>query len=211
MFWLYLVIILYLVTMIIYVSIDFFWGANTDKISAFGAVLGGVGAFFAGFIAIYFYSDWKIIKNYELVKEASLVLLNSVLNINSNLENLLAITNEFKDLSEDEVQKFGKWCDEFSLGFMTSLIEVKSKNNLHHGLVRDFEKDERLFSKEDLEIIVKVFDEISENVNLIIQNFHNKSQNSSFKPAALNKIDLTEYSEMIRPKIKLLNKECKPL
>lgn len=53
MFWVYLVVILYLVSMLVYVSVEFFGGTDTNIISAFGSVLGGVGTIFAGFIAIY--------------------------------------------------------------------------------------------------------------------------------------------------------------
>lgn len=67
MFWVYLVVILYLVSMLVYVSIEFFGGADVDKISAFGSVLGGVGTIFAGFVAIYLFNDWKDQKKYEIV------------------------------------------------------------------------------------------------------------------------------------------------
>ena len=59
MFWIYLVVILYLVSMLVYVSVEFFGGADTNKIAAFGSVLGGVGTLFAGFVAIYLFNDWR--------------------------------------------------------------------------------------------------------------------------------------------------------
>ncbi|ENX01029.1 hypothetical protein F899_01662 [Acinetobacter sp. CIP 101934] len=59
MFWVYLVVILYLVSMLVYVSVEFFGGADTNKISAFGSVLSGVGTLFAGFVAIYLFNDWR--------------------------------------------------------------------------------------------------------------------------------------------------------
>lgn len=208
MFWIYLVVVLYLVSMLIYVSVDFFEGADTSKVSAFGSILSGVGAFFAGFIAILLFSDWRVVKNYELVKDTSLSLLDTLLNLNSNIESFLGITLEFKNLQPEECEQFGKWCDEFSLAYMENLIELKSKNNLHHGLVRNFEKDEKLFSTNDLNLIVKTFDLICSNVEIIYFNLH-ASENTT--PINLNTIDLSEYSKMIRTKIKILNSECRPL
>lgn len=45
--------------MLVYVSVEFFGGADTNKIAAFGSVLGGVGTLFAGFVAIYLFNDWR--------------------------------------------------------------------------------------------------------------------------------------------------------
>lgn len=207
-FWIYLVVVLYLVSMLVYVTFDFFEGADTSKISAFGSILSGVGAFFAGFIAIILFSDWRVIKNYELIKDTSLSLLDTLLNLNSNIESLLGITCEFKNLQPEECEKFGKWCDEFSLAYMKNLIELKSKNNLHHGLVRNFEKDEKLFSTNDLNLIVKTFGLICSNVEIIHSNLDAKENPT---PIDLNAVDLSEYSQMIRTKIQILNSECRPL
>ena len=49
--------------MLIFVSIEFFGKADIAKISAFGSVLGGVGAVFAGFVAIYLFNGWKTQEN----------------------------------------------------------------------------------------------------------------------------------------------------
>ncbi len=45
LFWVFLAVNLYLISMLVFVSVQFFGGSDTDKISAFGSVLGGVGAF----------------------------------------------------------------------------------------------------------------------------------------------------------------------
>lgn len=205
-----LAIVLYSVCMLVYGTLCIFKNANANDISAFGSILGGVGSFFAAFVAIYLFSDWRVVKNYELVKETSLTLLNAILNINSDIESLLSITHEFEILNEAEYEEFNKMCANYTLNFMNNLIVLKSKNNLHHGLVRNFETDKKLFEKEELELITNIFDIIANNVELIIKNYFLNKQNPTAQKHKLQIIDLNKYSTMVRSKISLLNKECKP-
>ncbi|MCW8039808.1 SoxR reducing system RseC family protein [Acinetobacter entericus] len=69
LFWVYLAVNLYLISMLVFVSVQFFGGSDIGKISAFGSVLGGVGAFFAGFVAIYLFNDWRKPAKFELEKK----------------------------------------------------------------------------------------------------------------------------------------------
>ncbi|MFW2066412.1 hypothetical protein ACG9ZB_07520 [Acinetobacter johnsonii] len=213
-FWVYLAVNLYLISMLVFVTVECFGGADSAKISAFGSVLGGVGAFFAGIIAIYLFSDWRLVKKYELEKETSLVLLNSILNINSTIESLLSLADQFRDLNSldnEQIAQFSKWCDDYSLSFLQNLTEIKSQNNLHHALVRDFEKDTKLFSKEDLMLFTNIFDQLGGNIETIFLNYKNKTLDAKSASVELSQIDMTEYGKMIRTKIVLLKKECKPL
>lgn len=209
-FWILSCAILYSIGILLFWTSDILSKGDADKISAFGSILGAIGSFFAAFVAIYLFSDWRVVKNYELVKETSLTLLNAILNINSDIESLLSITYEFENLEKAEFDEFNKMCADYSRNFMNNLIVLKSKNNLHHGLVRNFENDTKLFDKDDLELITNIFDKIATNIELVISNYYLKNQNPTGTIKQLEAIDLNKYSKMVRVKIILLNKECKP-
>lgn len=77
-FWIYLVVVIYLVAMLVFVSIEFFGKADIAKISAFGSVLGGVGAVFAGFVAIYLFNDWKTQENAVFRRNIAITIYNDM-------------------------------------------------------------------------------------------------------------------------------------
>lgn len=87
--WVYLAVILYLVSMLVFVSIDFFVKAGADKVSAFGSVLGGVGTIFASLVAIYLFQDWKVQKRYDLNKELAIKALTTLLDFTKSYSYLL--------------------------------------------------------------------------------------------------------------------------
>lgn len=64
-----LAIVLYSTSMLVYGTIRIFIGERIDAISAFGSVLGGLGTFYAAFMAFYIYKGWKVQANFELKKE----------------------------------------------------------------------------------------------------------------------------------------------
>ncbi|MBK5646632.1 MAG: hypothetical protein I4N51_05610 [Acinetobacter sp.] len=64
-----LAIVLYSTSMLVYGTLRIFIGENIDAISAFGSVLGGLGAFYAAFMAFHIYKGWKVQANFELKKE----------------------------------------------------------------------------------------------------------------------------------------------
>ncbi|HFG6905464.1 hypothetical protein [Acinetobacter baumannii] len=201
----YLAIVLYSISLLIYGTFKFFFGEDANSVSAFGSVMGGVGAFFAGFIAIYLFNDWRIEKNYELKKEAALNLLKDILNINSTIESLLAIMFEFRQLnSDDEYKQFEKWCNDLSKEYLDTMINLKKSNNLYHGLVLDFEKDNKLVSKEDMEIIYEIFNIIASNAKTICCNYRDKTSHP------LDAVDTNDYANIINSKIRTLNIVCKP-
>ena len=72
-------------SMLVFVSVQFFGGSDSGKISAFGSVLGGVGAFFAGFVAIYLFNGWKVQHNHTSLKEFSLKVFYVYTDINVKL------------------------------------------------------------------------------------------------------------------------------
>lgn len=101
LFWVYLAVNLYLISMLVFVSVQFFGGSDIGKISAFGSVLGGVGAFFAGFVAIYLFNGWKVQHNHTSLKEFSLKVFYVYTDINIRL---VSITDIFvKSLKKHKI------------------------------------------------------------------------------------------------------------
>jgi hypothetical protein len=201
------IIILFLIFSIFGI-LYFFWGdqkAVQDSLSTTGSIFGPIATLGAAGIAAYLFNDWRDEKEYELVKESSLSLLEATLNINSTIENFLAIVFEFLDFSsKNEFNEYCKWCDQFSRDFMQNLMIIKTENNKYHGLILDFENENKLFTFQDLEKIMVVFNKINENVDITLKNYSEKDSKT------LNSIDITDYREMIIPKIQYLNKKCNP-
>ena len=61
-----LAIVLYSTSMLVYGTLRIFIGENIDAISAYGSVLGAIGAFFAAFVALIIFDGWKIQHNKNL-------------------------------------------------------------------------------------------------------------------------------------------------
>lgn len=67
----FLAIILYLVSMLIFVTIKYLFNEEAQYISAFASILGGVGAISAGIIAIYLFNDWRALHRASLIAKES--------------------------------------------------------------------------------------------------------------------------------------------
>lgn len=140
MFWVYLVVILYLVSMLVYVSVDFFGDADTDKISAFGSVLGGVGTIFAGLVAIYLFNDWRDQHNKVIVAEVAkqvLVTVNDDLNYISKLTGFLRNTPPNMPLLNSDVY-------EQVIQKITALLENGMKTSAQTLILFELTKNEHL-------------------------------------------------------------------
>lgn len=125
LFWVYLVVIIYLVSMLVYVSVEFLGGADTNKISAFGSILGGVGTIFAGFIAIYLFNDWRVQEN-EIFKRD---LAHTIYNDMGGLLSMLLSKNEKYDIDDLQFQ-FQK--------INTNLLLYSKKEESIKDFIRDF-------------------------------------------------------------------------
>lgn len=210
-FWIFCALITYSIGMLIFGTSKLLLNDNADMISACASILGAVGSFFAIFVAIYLFHGWKIQKKYDLTKEISLSFLNTVLNLNSAFENMVATITEFgKITNDDELNYFGAHVDEYSKLYLDCLIDLKSKNNLHRGLVRDIEKDPPLFSLEELEIIVNCFKQFANTVENIYKDYDGTKVIDFFAEEKAISLEMNKYSAMIKMKIVTLNKECKP-
>lgn len=169
------------------------------------SLFGGVTTLVAAYIASQLFDDWKDEKEYELTKETSLSLLEATLSLNSTIENLLAVIFEFRIFNNHaEFVEYTNYCNQYTKDFMQNIISIKTQNNKHHGLVLDFEKDEKLFLPKDMQLAMDVLHELEANFQITFDNYNNKTS------IPLNPIDLTDYSSMIKSKIKYLNKQCKP-
>jgi len=84
--------------MLVYVSVEFFRGTDTNKISAFGSVLGGVGTIFAGFIAIYLFNDWKIQHNKQVINNFGLQVYEQFSNFENHLSTYQQYLKQLDDL-----------------------------------------------------------------------------------------------------------------
>lgn len=144
-FLVYLAIVLYSISMLIYGTIKFFFGEDANSVSAFGSVMGGVGAFFAGFIAIYLFNDWREIHNQTTYKDICISTFNTqtrlnvkLISINDNFskaENTCFIapniydTKKIADLIEKDIQQVGDLMTEllYQIVYLQKLI--KSFNN----------------------------------------------------------------------------------
>lgn len=91
MFWVYLTVNLYLISMLVFVSVEFFGDSDFNKISAFGSVLGGIGTCFAAFVALYFYNDWKEQHNAQIKYN---YLNNTISILRSDLVSIAPILNK---------------------------------------------------------------------------------------------------------------------
>ncbi|ENX22482.1 hypothetical protein F892_01724 [Acinetobacter vivianii] len=62
-------IVIYAIALLIYCTLRNYSADSKDFISDFGSIIGGVGTFFAAFVAAYLFNDWRTEKSYDLHKE----------------------------------------------------------------------------------------------------------------------------------------------
>ncbi|OTG78838.1 hypothetical protein B9T23_01860 [Acinetobacter terrae] len=167
-------------------------------------------------VAIWVFSDWRIQKKYEVNKDTCLNLLTVILELENCLEELMAITTEFRYLKNgDELNFFGRKCDELSLRFYDLINKLKSNNNLHHGLVRGF-KGDKIITLEMLNKIDSFFQSLCDmvfdiNDNYIsgikLKNIADEFLKDTIKAVGENQI---LYRDSFSPIKELLSSECQP-
>lgn len=62
-------LVIYAIALLTYCTMRGYVADNKDFISDFGSIIGGIGTFFAAFIAAYLFNDWRTEKSYDLHKE----------------------------------------------------------------------------------------------------------------------------------------------
>lgn len=65
-------VVIYSISLLTYCTMRTVFHDSADAISAFGSLLGALGAFFATIVAAYLFNDWKDQKKYEIVSTLAL-------------------------------------------------------------------------------------------------------------------------------------------
>lgn len=90
-------VVAYAIALLSFCTMKNIYGTTADNISAFGSYLGAIGAFFAAFVAVYLFSDWKVQALHETKKEhlGKLITLTNKLRYNLIVKRQ-ALTNILK-------------------------------------------------------------------------------------------------------------------
>jgi hypothetical protein len=59
-------VVIYAIALLIYCTLRNYSADSKDFISDFGSIVGGIGTFFAAFVAAYLFNDWREEKNFDL-------------------------------------------------------------------------------------------------------------------------------------------------
>lgn len=146
MSWVFMTLILYLIGMLIYVSIEFFGGASVDKISAFGSILGGIGTIFAAFVAIYLFNGWKLVEDHKTKNDHANNAVNSFLELQNFLKSHLIKVNLIRSL-----------CINQTLSFDEKFQILSALGEFHHDIT---------FCLRALKIHTQLFSTVSNNLIL---------------------------------------------
>lgn len=126
-----LAIVLYSVSMLVYGTLFIFKNATSNDISAFGSILGGVGAFFGGFVALFIFYGWKRQHNKSIIANEAKLAFNKIHNerniIHSMKFNLIKIHEIYDSERVAYIHVF--------------LSDVKKLENLHNnnkGTISEF-------------------------------------------------------------------------
>ena len=60
-------IVAYAIALLTYCTMQDVFHSSVENISAFGSILGGCGAFFAAFVAIYLFNDWRETEDFKRI------------------------------------------------------------------------------------------------------------------------------------------------
>lgn len=60
-------VVAYAIGLLIYCSMKYVFNTSGENISAFGSILGGCGAFFAAFVAVYLFNDWRETEDFKRI------------------------------------------------------------------------------------------------------------------------------------------------
>lgn len=127
-------IVAYAIALLSFCTIKNIYGTTADYISAFGSYLGAIGAFFAAFVAVYLFSDWKVQALHEIKKEhlGKIITLTNKLRYNLIIKRQ-ALTNILKAkesaVINDEIKsldiKFDSEIDEYFFSIRFSILYLK--------------------------------------------------------------------------------------
>lgn len=154
-----LAIVLYSTCMLVYGTLRIFIGESIDAISAFGSVLGGIGAFLGAFVALIIFKGWKVQANFELKKEHA-----------NHLSNLLSMNyDELHKISEillnlDNIKTHEVLCEKYTKFLADDLRSEFYKTQLSAKML------DRLNTKE--KDIFKYFSQYQTHFVYLVENFN---------------------------------------
>ena len=127
-------VVAYAIALLSFCTMKNIYGTTADYISAFGSYLGAIGAFFAAFVAVYLFSDWKVQALHEIKKEhlGKIITLTNKLRYNLIIKRQ-ALTNILKAnesaVINDEIKsldiKFDSEIDEYFFSIRFSILYLK--------------------------------------------------------------------------------------
>lgn len=147
---------------------------GVDYLSAFGSILSGIATFYAAFVAIYLYSDWRKPAEFELKKEALKEiqkLLREKYSIIHFLNNELLRRHRDPDLfNKTPIHK--NYYPEFNISFLSSellfIFEEYTKLNKDDNFILEYKNFLELLKSYDYylsEVLISNQDPNSDNKN----------------------------------------------
>ncbi|ENV98134.1 hypothetical protein P7L54_14150 [Acinetobacter bereziniae] len=126
-----LAIVLYAVSMLVYGTLCIFKNATANDISAFGSILGGVGAFFGGFVALIIFYGWKRQHNKSIVANEAKLAFNKIHNERSIIHGLKFKLNNLSDIYESDRAYYIR-------DFLTEIIKLQEERNKNLSSLDEF-------------------------------------------------------------------------
>jgi hypothetical protein len=87
-------VVAYALALLTYCTLKNVYSTSADFISAFGSILGACGTFFAAFIAVYLFNDWRLEYRKNLEKEIIIRLISIIEDLHFNFKPEIDILNE---------------------------------------------------------------------------------------------------------------------
>lgn len=95
-------VVIYSIALLTFCTMKIVFNSSDDSISAFGSIIGALGAFFATFVAAYLYNDWKDAHNKNIDAQFCMKIYDFIDFANHEL---VMISGFIKDYSRLEVDK----------------------------------------------------------------------------------------------------------
>ena len=97
-YWFLVAVIIYLISMLVYITIDFFKDSKPFQISDFGSILSGVSTLFTGLVALYVFSNWKSQNIKLFFKDEAQLLYSKISQLDRQSEEIEDILSKAKIL-----------------------------------------------------------------------------------------------------------------
>jgi len=126
-----LAIVIYSICMLVYGTLSIFKNAESDDISAFGSILGGVGTLLSCIIALIIFYGWKKQHNKSIVANEAKAVFNKI----HNERNIIHFI-KFKLESMNEVNDSEK--QTFITDILFQIRKLEELHNSNNGSISEF-------------------------------------------------------------------------